>query len=1568
MQDKDKILPIALNTDSAFENVKPSEAVFMRDLGWDINGNPALGLGMDNGTGEGQNYLTLTPSRSNISIPDVLLPEGYNKNIGTFYSETTQETYAFNFNINGNHGIYVIDGNDLTWTKVIVDPELNFEDDQEAFIADHRVKLRTVKNKEGHVVEKFLVWTNGKNWQGFINVVAATNTDGFNSSLFPYWKLQPPHFDRKELLELAVRPPMYKPVVVPIPNTNQDIGKINRLIDKSFQFAYDKVNTDGRYTTFSPYSLPLIIKSEDYLNNPDQLPKNGKITMDVGSCLTEKIRIYVRQCGGDWFLYDTIYKYATCGLSPNEVLGTDYWLRINPWSNYSYNPTFNTIDYTFDFSKVAEIIDQPNALRLQNDLPQLSIGMTDLGDSIAFGNNRYGYPNFGCEITDNIDIQVKEKDSSGCNVPVRKIRLYAYIGRAGDNFQFCSQVSYVLGNTDTTTKFGGLSINTSITQSLGFDQTESPAFDLNFSDKKALRCYLKGTPYFADGVWYLLASDNTLSKVSGAPFDLSTDEGKAAVYNLYITGGYFVCVFDFIVPAGKYISTLGRHNVSSTGDYRSKSTYILGLADSTDRTSTGVNTVAIQPTTALKTFSKEMEIDCTSGDVDVLGNGKDLFYVYCPFITQQGNKKFRFIEGYFYESINNPLPIEQFAYTMNHGDLDNGGMITDKNGFYFAYTKADNADIVDIEFNQTRLNCIYPVDFTIPTTKAGIGWCVNANAYLTDYNSGVVGDCNRILVTGTITALDGVTTYSGIAISIVDGSTVTSRQDGTFTLVVHNGLESKRVSNIYINAGGSYIITIANCGNIPLFQFNEDLSPCFNCEVRNYPIKINLSINIQNASQTSLKEGGKYSVACYGGDLAGRLMFVNVIKDVPVPSFLERDDVKATFFQAVISNTLNFSSYPDIKWFTFSISKNLGVSKYIQWIGDSIKYIDGSGNVVSDPNTAVFCAIAIDSLYNYNVARNFTTISTYQFVKGDRLRILDDGEGHLLDVATNGAPIDIQILGTNYNQAAVNAGILPVTSVENPSQATIENNQSITLIVRYDSRLNKVADKNGFWIEIYTPTQESEDIPYCEVAGFWPIIKNRIATFIGYDINNVPLYSYPATIDLDYWDTYFLTRNIPISNVGLEFFNHPFESANISDNWGANCSSCGRQNVKNDNARQQWYPLDVIKGDNYISDGVLNGLGVFRSENRKQFKESFSWGGIVAIRTQGSIVMFLCENNWFITNFNFQYIFANAQGVQVANLDDKLSEPMQKIGSEYGSDYEDTGSVLFYDRYVFWYDAKNEAFVICDYREAKDITEFNPQTGTQGYVKSYFIAKTKFIKSWNKGVGKEKKFDVVTGVDMDRNNIYVSFRPRRNNSNDPLSYTNNRRNWDVKYQETVVFNIPTGRFVRTMGFVPEAYGFLKGDKSGVQMLTFAAGNPYYHNTGNNGFCNYYGVQVTPVFSVVVNKVADQNKILQAIQIDSNPYCFWSDLIYSNFYNSYTYLSLNQFKKKENLFYATVLRDWDSYPSNQTEDLFRSMIFDGKRMAGLYFVCRFLFDLNNQGQYNEFKGLKYFITNSGSPKP
>jgi hypothetical protein len=1593
MQKTSVISPKYLNLDSSYESLKPDESPYIRDLTWDENANP-----FGTPVGQGQNAFALSPIVSNQAIA-FAGQSGYNRTILNFYSETTQETYFGVYNGNGNHAIYVVYGDTKTIAQVIVDPQLGFTDNQNGFIQQHRASMRTFLNNAGQVVEKILLLTDGNSWQKWILVNSAIQTGGFNASLFSYWTLQPPHFDRRELLEWAVRPPMYCPTVATIPNTPADTDQVNRVIDTAFQYAYGFQNTDGRTTVFSPFSLPVIIKSEDYLNNPDSLPKNILITMYAGSPLTESINIYVRKNAlnansipsitewSDWYLYDTIYKYNNTETSESSVIGTQYWLRTNPWANYAYDPNLNQIQYTFDNSNVLQIIDQTDAARLQNDIPQLSVALSDLGDAEGLANNRRDYDNLSASVLNNLGVQVVEQEQVGCQVATRTIQLYAYIGMATDSEWYISQVGFYDG-ANTQMRFGGLNYGPGGSDTAaGIDFTISTNFDLNFADQNAFRCYLKGTPYYDDGLWYQVNSDFSLVQLP-ALLDFSNPDILTFVRNVFISGGFFVCVFNLTVPAGRYIATIGRHNVPSTGDFRDTSTYIYGIANSRTTSAVNAQTNTIKPN-AIVSYSKEIEVDCTNANVDVWGNGQDLFYIYCPYTSEYN---FRFIEGYLQEDPDSPLGVELYSYNVETGSSVGGsdwGKYTDKNGFYWAYIVSSNAGISDVHITG-NINCVQ-VDFDIKTAQGGFGWKQNPIAYLSDHNDGVVGACNRVLLNGTITALDGVTGYSNIAVSIKDGATVLTNQNGMFTLVIHNGGPALRVSNVYVNSGGNFVITLAGCATIPITQYNEALVPCINCNTRTYPIPLNLAIFIQNTSQMSLKQGGKYAVGCLVADLAGRVSFVNIIGKFAVPSFIERQDTLATYFQLLFNGPLNLNAInPDWKWFAPSVSPNLTDPVYIEWVGDYIEYIDNNGNVVTDVSSAVYCSISIQSLYNYNITRNFSTLANYQFTLGDRLRIYDDGEGNLL----TGNPIDLRILGQNYNQAAQTAGLIPSTStvpiinnnINSSSSSstsitdgsgttttattiqTQQNNENITLYVLYDPRLTPLINDTGFWIEIYTPAEQSSILTFSESQGFLPIISGEVCDFVGFS-NGQPVYNFLASLNLSFWDTYLFQRNITIPNIGDKFFSHPFESTNISDTFGYDITSGGRENVNNNNAKQMWYNDEVIKSDDFVSEGLLNGIGTFRSTNptnRKVFKD-FRSGGIVGMKALRNLVAFICENDYFITDYSFQYIYANAQGVQLANLDNNLGSPHQKIGDAFGCAYEDTGTILFFDKFVFWYDYKNEAFVQMGWGPAADITRFDEGKGTQGYVSSYFNKKTQFIKGWNsQQTGNSQLFDVVVGADYERNNIYITFRGRRNNSNDPRSYFNGQRNKNLQQQETIVYNLPSRRFVRFAAFTPESYGILKGYQSGLEMLSFAAGVPYIHNnTGNQSFCNFYGLQAIPCFVGPLNENAGIVKVLQNISVDSVYNGYYVDEIFSEEKGSFSYIPIPYIRKKENEYYAPVLRNMSSYPqpNSTTDPLYRSSLTDsaGKRVFGRYFIARFV--AQGPNQYSELQAVYYEYTAS-----
>jgi hypothetical protein len=310
---------------------------------------------------------------------------------------------------------------------------------------------------------------------------------------------------------------------------------------------------------------------------------------------------------------------------------------------------------------------------------------------------------------------------------------------------------------------------------------------------------------------------------------------------------------------------------------------------------------------------------------------------------------------------------------------------------------------------------------------------------------------------------------------------------------------------------------------------------------------------------------------------------------------------------------------------------------------------------------------------------------------------------------------------------------------------------------------------------------------------------------------------------------------------------------------------------------------------------------------------------------------------------------------------------MQKSGSVYGIEKEDIGTIVIDQDFFFWYDRKNTSYIKCSYNDASDISQ---QLGDErGGIQSFINSKTFFINEWNAANGIKDRFDVIAGIDSERGNIYLTFRPRRNNSNDLSSYVTNRRFFDIKHQQTFVYSIQFKGWLPLQNFTPESYGRVRGNWANVEFISFAAGTPYHHNnTPNNSFLNFYSQQCEPVISIVINKEKEKVKILQALSQEINGSSLYADMIYDTQDNSFSYIPSNYVDEREKVFYSEVLKNMVSYPSINPDELFRSMLHDGKRIFSTYFICRFVQKYTDLGKYFQLSGLNYLITNSHTTKP
>jgi hypothetical protein len=222
-------------------------------------------------------------------------------------------------------------------------------------------------------------------------------------------------------------------------------------------------------------------------------------------------------------------------------------------------------------------------------------------------------------------------------------------------------------------------------------------------------------------------------------------------------------------------------------------------------------------------------------------------------------------------------------------------------------------------------------------------------------------------------------------------------------------------------------------------------------------------------------------------------------------------------------------------------------------------------------------------------------------------------------------------------------------------------------------------------------------------------------------------------------------------------------------------------------------------------------------------------------------------------------------------------------------------------------------------------------------VYSHFTDKSEFITNFNTVADRDRSFDVIAGYDLTTDEILVTFRPRRFNTTDKESFVNIRREKDIRSQETFVYNLGAKRWVRMENFTPEFYGKFRGDALGKNLVSFASGVPYTHYAP--GTLNYYGIQTEAVMVAVINNEPAESKVLQNLMIEGEAGGIFVDGIESNERNSFSYLPANYFKRKQNAFFTEVLRDMNSYPIGT--EAYRSMLMDGKRVFGNYFLLTFV---------------------------
>lgn len=810
---------------------------------------------------------------------------------------------------------------------------------------------------------------------------------------------------------------------------------------------------------------------------------------------------------------------------------------------------------------------------------------------------------------------------------------------------------------------------------------------------------------------------------------------------------------------------------------------------------------------------------------------------------------------------------------------------------------------------------------TFFSNYAGVGMkCLNGTAQKslgTDTKK-----CDRVLIKGRLIDQNGKA-LTGITVGYEQTQFVKTDGFGGFKVYAHYAVDERtRCDNFIIsNSGGSCQVVCVGCRSCcdELYQ-STCLPSCVNCT----DIIIDKGvIQLQKVNQPDKGLKGRYGIGVEGWDYYGRIVTGGV-------NLIDYFDINECWgVHPLLKWNYAGGLLPkEIKWLTFSITQNLN-GTMLQWVADKFQLLDSEGNITTNKGIAQAVAVDVSSLINYNKNHNFNTLSTYQFVQGDTLKIIDDCDN----------PIYYLVSGTTFGTTATTAlQETTLTLANSAGTSTTKTNfatdNGSTIIIPYDNQIDDLLSKCSIKIEIIRPYK-------CEnnLNPFFEQIQS-IAVIDGVpQINNGII---------DAFDTYKIYRNIGKIKACTQNPNDdPYFSNNVTDFWGKLVVSGGRVLSVNPYAERLWVENEIAKSNEWINNGKINGLATFRNENVKNYKGQ-DWGGIVSIHAERNLLIVICVHDWFTAPYEYNYLKATKSGFVLANLSDNLGDPVMKVGKNFGCKLEHKSSIVYYEGMVFWFDSNNSNVIMSDYRDSEDIA-------VQG-VKGWLISKNKFITDYNKlQVGLDNMFEVVAGFDPMHYEYHLTFRKRSS------GFINNHREVIIEDSETIVYNTHMKKWVNFRGYTPEFYSKLRNAKSGSQFVSFANGNGYFHNNVQGSYNTFYGEKQTSVIEISVNSNAGKEKVFLSLTQESLPNNFFVDRILTSEKNSFSYIPQNYWSREENTFYSEILRDMSSYFDPNFMQL--STLIEGKRMFGKYALIRFVMIDSNVDTYNELGRLWCLLTGS-----
>lgn len=1362
MNDRIAIQPIKMNMDISPKKLRPDEAWYL--LNHERNLNPDGTLRGTLGKG--------TPMIANYMACELNMPAGENYRTGSFKSHLTNETYSWIYNHNGVHYIQRINGQGVC--EVVYSGCLKLSARPKNAIEEFRAYLIIEKlcaNRHG----KVLVWTDGIEDIGAIDVEASIATDSFTT----------PFFDRCseycDLIKLRVPDPCGCLTGEFIPLAEADRGKTNNIVDTGLQFTYRHIYYDGRPGIYADPSSTYYQDTKCF-DNGEGLPRCIKLRVPIGNPMVDKIEILYKK-NGQWLLHDTVEKYKKYNSSQQ------YWYEreLSEQVEDTYSDDDCSFDYIFCGDKQCQDVSNEEINRVVNPVPREAQGVFPIGlkneEDVALAF--YNYKQGNCPLDQNeaakFDVNIK-CDENSCQPKTTTITVYAVVHNMTHHVnQPIYRLNGTAGSADDkadTAYFGGLNQVSSGDLELGHQQYFR-------ENTRNFIAYIEGTEYWAEAKQWK-ADPFFTNKEEFGPLANLNDGFEKRRWRRAIAGGqFFYQKFEIKVPQGtKGFIRLASHH--STGNEQDRSTFVAGLfAEILNYRGSLVLTSANMDFSA-----EEIYVDtCNQTEVEI----SRVFVIQDNAIDAGSTSASSSYSGYLKDG--NGFPVEGAVVELKNGSSILASSVTDHNGFYHGYAyPGENSQLTVVV--RAEQNCAAFTQIFEGSVQGENGYATSKDItitneqYKTDFYARVsvkVKDCAGNGVAGIRVALNG----SKYKVTAVDGV-------ATFKARNYEGRD-RIFKAVVLNKSGCIVTDCASACDPCMPAANGNAEQCY----QGIPeiVLPDMIINIQSAlaNKNGLKAGGRYPWAfMIRGN--GRVSAAYHIKYLDIPRTQEKEKESFCSFE-FNGNNINLPSWAEC--LVLLRGKNVG-SFELQWVIDKIERTD-DGKI----------KLTIQSLNDYNTQYLLKTNTVYQWLKGDRVEFIKNGDGKIFSIAQYGL-LNYLTLSPHHDEA--------ISGQEN-APADFFNQ----LLITDDGKLDDL--KKGAVIELQREKTCVTEPVYYSICASVPVVNGQLAVQTGV---------------FRTFDTYFVNRKI------AQFPLQQFEHHNPSDFWGdaiIRLDDTGRGYFVNPYENEKRFGRNI----SINSPNAFNRFGdIIRTLNPS------THGDIIAIGVSDNKVgLCISEHDNSLFEIGDNLLRVGDDRVVRSSADQVIIDSQSKLVGAFGCQYDHIGSIYFGDGIVTWWDVNKHSLVRHDYGSATQMDI--------GKMQRYFRRRSQEIETFNRGEADTlNQFRFCCGFNKATGAVMLTVKSLRHDG------INNEKGAFKKPNETICFDPVSEDFLSFASFTPEGYGSLDlFDDNGCMFISYLNGVPYIHPIIHDKWNEFYGIACDWRVGVSLNKTPEKVFVPLSLQVQAD---------------------------------------------------------------------------------------------------